>query len=149
MTTGGGEYLVTTRLLPTEGVVTRWREGVRIPLADPSLTIVDMLDDPALGPGIRETGRTLVAYLRSDSRRDDVLLRYADERGNGAVFKRLGFLLERLAPAEEAMIAACRTRLTHGYAKLDPAVPAADRRRLARWRIIENVRGIGEPQERA
>jgi predicted transcriptional regulator of viral defense system len=136
---GGAQFFVVTRSLPPEGRVARWRDGVRIEVADPALTVVDMLDDLRLGPGIREASRTLVAYLRSERRDDPALIRYAENRGNGAVFKRLGLLLERLAPAEAGLLEACKARLSQGYAKLDPGVDAKGPRR-ARWRVVENVR---------
>lgn len=136
---GGSEFLVITRPLPPEGRFGVWREGIRVEVADPALTIVDMLDDPRLGPGIREASRALSAYLRTERRDEDALLRYADTRGNGAVFKRLGLLVERLAPTETDLLGACRERLTEGYARLDPGVDAPGTRRK-RWRVIENVR---------
>ena len=136
---GGAEFLVITRPLPAEGRVPVWREGVRVEVADPALTVIDMLDDPRLGPGIRETSRTVSAYLRSERRDDAALIRYGNARGNGAVFKRLGFLVERLAPTEIDLLSACRDRLTEGYARLDPGVDAPGTRRK-RWRVIENVR---------
>ncbi len=138
-TAGGAEFLLITRTLPPEGRVAIWREGVRVEVADPALTVVDMLDDPRLGPGIREASRTVSAYLRSERRDDAALIRYADARGNGAVFKRLGLLIERLAPTEADLVYACRERLTEGYARLDPGVDAPGARRR-RWRVIENVR---------
>jgi hypothetical protein len=48
-------------------------------------------------------------------------------------------LVERLAPAEGELLAACRNRLTQGYARLDPGVDAPGKR-LKRWRVIENAR---------
>lgn len=138
-TAGGAEFLITTRSLPPEGRVAAWRDGIRVEVADPGLTIVDMLDDPRLGPGIREAGRALSAYLRSERRDDAALIRYADARRNGAVFKRLGWLVEQLAPNEEGLLNACQERLTEGYARLDPGVDATGTRRK-RWRVIENVR---------
>jgi len=136
---GGSKFLVITRPLPPEGMVAVWREGIRVEVADPALTIVDMLDDPRLGPGIREASRALSAYLRAERRDDAALLRYADTRGNGAVFKRLGLLVERLALTETDLLRACRERLTEGYSRLDPGVDAPGTRRK-RWRVIENVR---------
>lgn len=135
---GGAQFFVVTRLLPPGGRVARWRDGVRIEVADPALTVVDMLDDPRLGPGIREASRTLVAYLRSERRDDPALIRYAEDRGNGAVFKRMGHLVERLTSGETELLRACQTRLSQGYAKLDPGVDAQGPRR-ARWRVVENV----------
>ena len=138
-TAGGAEFLVITRSLPVEGRVAVWREGVRVEVADPALTVIDMLDDPRLGPGTREASRTVSAYLRSERRDDAAVIRYGDARGNGAVFKRLGLLVERLASDEIDLLSACRDRLTEGYAKLDPGVDAPGTRRK-RWRVIENVR---------
>lgn len=136
---GGAEFMIITGPLPPEGRVPVWRDSVRVEVADPSLTVVDMLDDPRLGPGIREASRTLSAYLRSERRDDAALIRYGDTRGNGAVFKRLGLLVERLAAGESDLLAACQERLTQGYAKLDPGVDAPGTRRK-RWRVIENAR---------
>jgi predicted transcriptional regulator of viral defense system len=138
-TAGGAEFLVITRPLPAEGRVAVWREGVRVEVADPALTVVDILDEPRLGPGIREASRTISAYLRSERRDDAALISYGDARGNGAVFKRLGLLVEKLAPNEVDLLGACRDRLTEGYPRLDPGVDAPGTRRK-RWRLIENVR---------
>src|SRR5262249_1528253 len=58
--------------------------------------------------------------------------RGASPEGKGAVFKRVGFLLERRGgPAE--LIAACRERLSAGNARLDPAISC--RRLVKRWRL--------------
>jgi len=53
-----------------------------------------MLDDPALGGGIQHVSDCLAAYLKRADRDDARLIGYADRLGNGAVFKRLGFLAE-------------------------------------------------------
>jgi predicted transcriptional regulator of viral defense system len=97
-----------------------------------------MLDTPALGPGVREATLTILAYLRSQRRDDELLIKCAEERGNGAVFKRLGFILESAAPGETELIRACLKRLTKGYAQLDPTVKGAGPMR-SRWRVIQNV----------
>lgn len=52
--------------------------------------------------------------------------------GNGAVFKRLGFLLMRLGEHED-MLDACQSRLTAGNAQLDPSTPS--RRLVKRWQL--------------
>jgi len=145
-TAGGAQFFVVTRPLPREGRVARWRDGVRVEVADPALIVVDMLDDPRLGPGIRAASGTLVAYLRSERRDDPALIRYAEARGNGAVFKRMGHLLERLVPGEADLLEACESRLSQGYAKLDPGVDAQGPRR-ARWRVVENVRITAEDRQ--
>jgi predicted transcriptional regulator of viral defense system len=110
-----------------------WRGQVKVSVSDPARTIVDMLADPALGGGIRSTADMLNAYLRSEKKNTKLLTEYAGRLGNGAVFKRLGFLLERLAPSEQEAIAACLSKLTRGNAKLDPSLGAD--KLVTRWRL--------------
>ena len=58
---------------------------------------------------------------------------YAARIGSGAVYKRLGFLLQRDHPDQIALIESCRGHLSAGYAKLDPALPAD--RLVTAWRV--------------
>ena len=51
----------------------------------------------------------------------ELLIGHAEQFDNGAVFKRLGFLAD-MQPHDEKLPDECRARLTHGYAKLDPAL---------------------------
>ena len=73
-----------------------WRGTVRIDVSSPAKTIIDMLDDPAIGGGIRHVADCLAAYFEREDASSDDLLEIADRLGNRAVFKRLGFLAERL-----------------------------------------------------
>jgi predicted transcriptional regulator of viral defense system len=111
-----------------------WRGQVRVNVSDPSRTLVDLLADPASGGGLRATVDVLRTYLDSKEFRNlKLLLEYAQRLGNGAVFKRLGYLLERHAPSETDAIALCRARLSQGNAKLDPALPA--KKLATAWRL--------------
>lgn len=111
-----------------------WRGQVRVNVSDPSRTLVDMLSDPAAGGGLRSTVDMLRAYLGSREFRDlKLLVGYAKTLGNGAVFKRLGFLLERYAPDAHEAISDCREQLTKGNAKLDPSLPG--KRLASGWRL--------------
>ena len=110
-----------------------WRGQVKISVSDPARTILDMLNNPQLGGGIRSTVDMFTNYLRTENRDVSLLIEYAKRLGNGAVFKRLGFLLERFASGEQAAINACRKQLTKGNAKLDPALGAD--RLITRWRL--------------
>jgi predicted transcriptional regulator of viral defense system len=110
-----------------------WRGQVKVSASDPARTVVDMLSDPALGGGIRPTADVLLNYLKSESRNLELLIDYAKRLGNGAVFKRFGFLLEHLAPGEGEALRVCLTGLTKGNAKLDPALPA--QRLISKWRL--------------
>ena len=115
------------------GLKSVWRGLVKMSVSDPTRTIVDMLDDPRLGGGIRSTIDILSNYLRSGDKDLELFIQYTERLSNGAVFKRLGFLLERLAPEEVNSMNKCRTNLTTGNAKLDPQLSAVDL--ITRWRL--------------
>ena len=115
------------------GTKSVWRGTTRIAVSDVHRTIVDMLDDPGLGSGIQHVDDCLASYFDRRDRDDDRLLEYADQIGNGAVFKRLGFLAERNS-GSSALVEACRKRLTQGNAKLDPTLPCP--RLITRWRLF-------------
>jgi predicted transcriptional regulator of viral defense system len=110
-----------------------WRHNTKVPVSDVHRTIVDMLDDPALGGGIQHVSDCLNVYLKRSDRSDQNLIEYGDQLGNGAVFKRLGFLAERRKDST-ALVELCRARLTAGNAKLDPALDC--RRLISRWRLL-------------
>jgi predicted transcriptional regulator of viral defense system len=110
-----------------------WRGSVKVEISGPAKTIVDVLADPALGGGIRHVNDCLDEFLKEGKAPPKELIATAERLGNGAVFKRLGSLLERRGGPEE-LIEACRDRLTAaGNTKLDPALPA--RRLVTRWRL--------------
>ena len=109
-----------------------WRGKTKVAVSDVHRTMVDMLDDPSIGGGIEHVADCLRHYLSRTDRDDAKLLAYADRLRNGAVFKRLGFLAESES-GTEAIVAGCRTRLTQGNAKLDPALDAP--RLSTKWRL--------------
>lgn len=127
--------LFVVRHLPRDkifGTRVLWRGRVKIPVSDIHRTIIDMLDDPANGGGIRHIFDCLRAYIARRDADPDVLIGYADRLANGAVFKRLGFLAER-AHGPSPLVEACASRLTEGVVKLDPALSSP--RMLRRWRL--------------
>ena len=109
-----------------------WRGAAKVPVSDVHRTVIDMLDDPSCGGGIRHVADCLRAYLRRKDAEPDMLVSFADRLGNGAVFKRLGFLAEPIAPGSP-LLEACRQRLTEGTVKLDPALPSP--RLVRKWRL--------------
>jgi predicted transcriptional regulator of viral defense system len=115
------------------GFKTVWRGRAKVNVADPTRTILDVLDTPALGGGIRSVLDMLKSYLASKYRDPQLLVQYADQLGNKAVFKRLGYLAATFLPDEAAIIAECRKRLSAGNAKLDPKLPAE--RLITTWRL--------------
>jgi predicted transcriptional regulator of viral defense system len=110
-----------------------WTGQIKILVSDPTRTILDFLVDPGLGGGIRSVTSMLRNYLRSENKNLKLLIKYGEQLGNGAVFKRLGFLLEKFAAAETQTIDNCNQRLTAGNAKLDPKLNNA--RLVSRWRL--------------
>lgn len=109
-----------------------WRGRIKIQVSDVHRTLIDMLDDPSAGGGSRHVADCVAEYFRREDSDPRRLIDYADRLGNGAVFKRLGFLAERVGgPA--TLIEACLERLTTGNAKLDPAL--ASPRLVRRWRL--------------
>ena len=114
------------------GTKTIWRGRIKIQISDLHRTIIDVLDDPSSGGGIRHVEDCLRAYLVHKDADLQRLIGYGDKLENGAVFKRLGFLGERLnAPPE--LISASLERLTAGNAKLDPELESP--RLVRRWRL--------------
>lgn len=123
------------------GTKSVWRGSSRIAVSDIHRTIIDMLVNPSLGGGIQHVDDCLRSYFSRADRNDDRLLAYADRMGNGAVFKRLGFLAER-RHEEESLAMACRERLTHGNTQLDTALRCL--RLITRWRIFVPESWISE-----
>jgi predicted transcriptional regulator of viral defense system len=110
-----------------------WRHKTKVPVSDVHRTVIDVLDDPALGGSIQQVSDCLNVYLKRPDRNDQKLVEYGDQLGNGAVFKRLGFLAERHGDSA-ALVELCHARLTAGNAKLDPALDC--KRLISRWRLI-------------
>ena len=111
-----------------------WRGKVKVNVSDPTRTILDLLDTPALGGGITSVLDMLKSYFSSAYRDPKLLIQYADQLGNKAVLKRLGFLAATYLPNEAELVAECRKRLSAGNAKLDPKLPAD--RLVTAWRLL-------------
>ena len=120
------------------GLMVVWRDQVRVSVSDPTRTIVDLLDDPTLGGGMRNVADVVYEYLTGEFRDDALLLEYGDRLGNRAIFKRLGFLLEHLGLDAHDLVTACRERRSAGLVALDPSVEASGRI-VRRWGIRANV----------
>ncbi len=113
------------------GLKTLWRENVKILISDKHRTIIDMLDTPETGGGITHVSECLQNYLKDPDADPGKLIEYAVKLGNGAVFKRLGFLAEKLNRTE--LLEPCQNYMTAGNAKLDPAI--ASPRLVKKWNL--------------
>lgn len=114
------------------GTKSVWRHQTRVPVSDLHRTIIDLLDDPAIGGGIQHVADCLNTYLRHSDRDDSKLIEYALQLDNGAVFKRLGFLAEDQPNADD-LTTICAKHISGGHAHLDPAMPGE--RIIPKWRL--------------
>jgi predicted transcriptional regulator of viral defense system len=124
------KHLNPKKIFGTQSV---WRHHTKVSVSDVNRTIIDMLDDPAIGGGIQQVADCLNAYFGRSDRDDQQLITYGDQLGNGAIFKRLGFLAEKRNDGA-ALAQLCRARLTAGNAKLDPTLHST--RLVSRWRLF-------------
>ncbi len=120
------------------GTVFVWRRDIKVPVSDPSRTIVDILAYPQIGGGVRLIAEILAEYFSSDHRDDKKIVDYIDRLGNRTVFKRLGYLIEILDIQAQEVLAYCSDGISSGYSKLDPAVTAKGRINR-RWNLIVNA----------
>lgn len=123
------------------GLKTLWRGSAKVAISDPARTLIDMISAPETGGGIDHVAECLRTYLGGKSADPDLLVRYAEQLGNGAVFKRLGFLADRQIH-DKHLADACRAHMTQGYAKLDPALPTSGL--VTAWRLWVPSRWKGE-----
>ena len=99
-----------------------WLENVKIQISDPTMTLIDILEDPVLGGGMRHTAEMISNYFASEHRNDHNLLQYLKESSNRTIFKRLGYIVETLDINSPEVIVACLKNISAGYSVLDPAV---------------------------
>jgi predicted transcriptional regulator of viral defense system len=116
------------------GIKNVWRDNSKISFSDPTKTIVDMLSDPALAGGSRMLFQMLKVYLSSKDYDSGLLLDYCAKMNNGAIYKRLGYLLEQSGSADTDLLNEIRKKMTTGNAKLDPAIPC--KTLVTRWRLF-------------
>ncbi len=120
-----------------------WLEDHKINVSDPTRTILDLFNDPSLGGGIRSSIDVFSNYIQSKHKDLLLLLQYAEKLGNSAVYKRMGFVLERGFPAEEKTIEICRKNMRTGYSQLDPQTPS--KALVTAWNlwVPESLKGKG------
>jgi len=104
------------------GTKTIWKGKNKILVSDPSRTIVDMLNAPNMGGGIRPVIDVFKQYMSSEHRNLKDILEYAEKMENRTIFKRLGFILETYYPSEKAAIKSCLQKISKGYSMLDSSL---------------------------
>lgn len=115
-----------------------WSADQVILLSDVHRTLIDILNDPAIGGG----GRALVDIGRSYSEKKEadpeILWQYAQQLDQGAVFKRLGFLAEKILHLGDDYLARVRVKCKSGVILLDPRGPKTGPI-LTNWGLRVNI----------
>ena len=120
------------------GMKTVWRGSTKIQISDPSRTMVDILDDPSIGGGIRNVTDVLKEYFSGEHRDDKELIEYAKKLKNRTIYKRLGYFLEANKLEAPDLLRACKKNVSAGFSLLDPTV-ANKGSYLRRWNLRINV----------
>lgn len=116
-----------------------WRGRVAVDVSDPERTLVDCLNDPSIGGGVRHVAEALEEYGGGDRVDWARVVDYGDRLGNRTVFKRLGLIAEELdLPDADALVEACGERVSAGVGRLDPGRPA-EGPVVRRWGLRRNV----------
>jgi len=123
------------------GAVERTAGQGKFSVTDRAKTLVDALDRPDLCGGIRQVVEMLPEA--AEAVRWDKVETYLEKMGSGALYKRLGLLVEMLGervkvPDRQRRLKAWRAHLTGGYAPLDPGGPATGPVNN-RWLVRVNV----------
>ncbi len=121
------------------GTQTVWRGRVSVAVSDPTRTIVDVLDDPSIGGGMRHVADIITSYVEEGYRDDAQLDEYASRLGNRTVYKRLGYVIEAVGIAAPELAGLCLTRKSSGLTGLDPTAGRSGRINR-RWDLRINVR---------
>lgn len=105
-------------------------------VSDLERTIIDGLKQSEYCGGFSEVAKGF--WMRKDDIDPEKLLEYALRLDIGAVYRRLGYLLELFKLDSPEEIKALRQKLTQSYAILDPILPN-EGKFTARWRLRLNV----------
>lgn len=119
------------------GVTTHWiskQDSVKV--SDIERTVIDGLHLPAYCGGLAEVAKGL--WMRRNDVKPDRLIEYALRLGNGAVVRRLGYLLELYKIATPEQLDHLHHSLSATYALLDPTLPA-EGAYVSGWRLRVNL----------
>jgi predicted transcriptional regulator of viral defense system len=118
------------------GTTDVWVGGRTVGASDRERTVIDCLKQPEHCGGLTEAARGLwMAQSRIDP---GTLVDYAIRLENGAVIRRLGYLMDTYGIGTGADLDRLRTRLTATYALADP-IFEPEGRFLSKWRLRLNV----------
>ncbi len=119
------------------GSVDHWATKTRkIRVSDIERTVIDGLKQSEYCGGFSEVAKGF--WMRQQDMDVKKLVEYALMVDIGAVYRRLGYLLELFETEETGQLELLRKKLTATYALLDPMLPV-EGKFMARWRLRLNV----------
>jgi predicted transcriptional regulator of viral defense system len=108
----------------------------KVTVSDLERTIIDGLKMPGYCGGIVEVAKGL--WIKRKSIDTEKLSSYAKKMNVGAVYRRLGFLLETFEMANKAALQKLLDEITNGYHLLDPEL-GKEGKHISKWRLRLNV----------
>ena len=105
------------------GVKNVWSSNTQIQIADIHRTVIDVLDDPNIGGGGRHALDIVKEYFLHKEANPEILLEYAEKLGHGAVFKRLGFIAEKLGKFPVTLLEKIHAKTKTGIINFDAGGP--------------------------
>jgi len=119
------------------GAMDHWATKTRkIRVSDLERTVIDGLRQSEYCGGFSEVAKGF--WMRQQDMDVKKLVGYALMVNIGAVYRRLGYLLELFETEETGQVELLRKKLTATYVLLDPILPA-EGKFIARWRLRLNV----------
>jgi predicted transcriptional regulator of viral defense system len=106
------------------GLKTVWIGSKKIKISDPSKTMIDLLDDPKVVGGITVIIDFFSEYKESEYYNFDLLVQYAHQMNNKAIFKRLGFIYETMYDATDDILSLLAKNISTGISEFDPTQPS-------------------------
>ncbi|MCK4504652.1 MAG: type IV toxin-antitoxin system AbiEi family antitoxin domain-containing protein [Candidatus Aegiribacteria sp.] len=101
---------------------TVWRDDLRVKVSSPARTVIDILDKPELGGGIRHAAQITVEFFQGEHSDHFSILSILESWKNKSVCKRLGFIIETFDLDAPAVLAYCCANVSSGYSRLDPSI---------------------------
>ena len=118
---GNARFLLKTiAMYKVFGTKMIWIDNIRIAVSDPSKTLIDLFDDPSLVGGMRIVQDVFLEYQKSKYFDIDKLIAYAEQMRNKTIFKRMGFLFEKIGLNQYIEKYDLTKRISKGYSTFDP-----------------------------
>ncbi len=129
------KYISQANIFGTKKI---WSSNVPVEIADIHKTIIDILDDPEIGGGARHSIEIFKSYLQHKDFSYEALEEYAEKLAHGGVYKRLGFLTEKLSDPPAGFTEKFLSKIKTGIIKFDPHGPNSGPI-ILKWGIRINI----------